>query len=223
MRKRFAALLLATVLVSVLLGLGVKAIVVDAETSSLNHVDSGMMDLKLQDSDETYQDGVHVTWWADHVYPGWERNYAQALFLSNFGEAEADHVELRCSYELVQGQAEPGSSTNDADSFATCLEITKLEYRDTGWWIDLATGKVGGTPPYPGGYQQGDWEIKDVDGDGRKTFYDLAQQVIDNLPAPEENHLGPNHFQLSLKCPEDTGNEIQGDKLLVDIHLTLNQ
>jgi len=223
MRPRIASLLLATVLVSALLGLGVRAVLVDSETSRGNRLEAGSMDLKLKDGDETYRDGVHVTWWADHVYPGWINEYAQSLTLSNFGSVDADHVELSCSYSLVQGHAEPGDPGNDAHSFARCLEIERLEYRDTGWWIDLATGKVGGSPPYPPGYQPSDWLIEDIDQDGSRTLYDLAGQVIDNLPAPWKQNLGPYHLELTLRCPVGTGNEIQGDRLLVDFHLTLNQ
>lgn len=147
MRSRIASLLLATAVVSALLGLGVRAVLVDTEVSSGNRFQAGSMDLKLRDQDENYGDGVSVTWWADHVYPGWEEVYPQVLFLSNFGNVEADHVELTCGYDLVQGQAEPGSPNNDPDSFAKCLEVVGLVYRDTGWWIDLATGTTFGSPP----------------------------------------------------------------------------
>ncbi len=223
MKARIACLLLATVLVAGLLGLGVHASFFDAETSHGNMFEDGVMDLKVKDQDELWADGVHVTWWADNIYPGWEKDYAQSLFFSNFGNVEADHVELTCSYDIEQGTAESGSPSNSADDFARCLQITRLEYRDTGWWLDLAAGTMGGSPPYPPGYQPGDWVIKDVDGDGIRTFYDLAHQDVDNLPKPLKDNLGPLHIELSLKCVEGAGNEIQGDRLLVDIEVTLNQ
>lgn len=67
-------------------------------------------------------------------------------------------------------------------------------------------------------YNNEKWQIKDVDNDGRVTFYDLKQSPLKNLPLPRKDG---SRFEMSVKFHEDAGNEFQGDTFNLTMIFTL--
>lgn len=179
-----------------------------------------LFDLKLRDQDEDWRDSLRDTWCAGDMKPGdvfpFESSFVQ---LKQLGLICADHVEIAMSYTL-----RGGSGAISADGMARKMIITRCEYYNRDWKIDLLTGGYSGCPPRPDGYRAGDWTIDDVDGDGRKTFYDFKMDPLDNLPPPRywlPDCYAP-YMKLSVQFAEDAGNEYMGRSLDVVISYTLN-
>jgi len=185
---------------------------------------SGRIDLKLRDQDEGWGDGTHGTWTTLNIKPGEEIAFDDAFVqLRQYGLVRADHLEVGMDYTLAgSGKNSPAPS---ADDMARMMIITKLEYYSSSWRINLLNGAVMGKPQVPSGYRVGDWSVKDVDGDGRITFYDFKADPLDDLPPPrfwEPDSRAP-FMRMSVKFSERAGNEFMGLGLNASIIYTLNQ
>jgi predicted ribosomally synthesized peptide with SipW-like signal peptide len=225
MDKKILASMLIIAVASTLLGAGTIAYFSDTETSKGNTftVDCGP-DLQIQDGNEDWRDGVAATWTMGDMKPG--DTVFGLVQLRNVG-SHADHLEITCDYtvieELPQTEADTDPHTDEhPDDMAKQMIITKCEYYSDGWTIHLLNGTSTGpeTPPTPSGYTAGDWNITDVDTDGKITLYDLKNAPVDNLPLPDG---WTTTFDMILKFSEYAGNDFQGDTLNVTMIFTLNQ
>lgn len=213
MRKLLLSML-TTLLLTGLLGGGALALFQDTETSSGNTFTAGTLDLKIKDQDEAYGDGVTATWTASNMAPGDSWNFvAPFVRLDAQGSIAPNHVEITCDYSVIeevpQTEADTDPNTNlDPDKMAKVMVITRCIYRDGSWSINCLTD----TNPK--------WRIQDQDGDGRRTFYDLKNDPLDDLPPPNG---ATTEFQLGVKFHENAGNDFQGDTFNLSLIFTLNQ
>jgi len=228
-------------LVSIILaGSYTGAFFMDVETSEDNSFSSGLLDMKIGDNDESFKDGVTGTWTADDLKPGDEKTfYTEFIDLEMFWTStiDANHTEITCNYTVddngcteAEGDVINGCNTSlYPDSMAKNMIITRCVYKPaSGGCINCLTGNkynsydstnhicvgaISETNP--------DWKIKDTDGDGKQTFYDLKTQRLDNLP-PVVN--SPNsRFEMSVKFNKNAGNEFQTDIFNLTMKFILNQ
>lgn len=177
------------------------------------------MDLKIRDQDEAWSDGVRATWTAKNMAPGDEFAFA-GCFVGLRGQfpkqVKAGIMEVTCNYNSW--------SPRQPDNMAKYLVITRCAYSYTDgndkWQIDLLTGKATKTlknrnTNLPANT---DWQIRDVDRDGRVTFYDLKQRPLKNLPSLPDDEA---RFEMSVKFHRDAGNEFQGDTFILTMIYTL--
>lgn len=182
----------------------------------------GVIDLKTRDQDEGWGNGVSNTWSALNMAPG--REYAlegSFVLLRQFGLLEADHLEISVLYAL---ERPAGSTPVTADSMARTIVLTRLEYGNEDWRIDLLRGSSMGRPPCPSGFRPGDWTVSDADGDGKVTFHDLWLDPVDDLPPPQYwmgDRKSP-YMRMSVRFDESAGNEFMGVGLKVDFVYELN-
>ncbi|MDI6860315.1 MAG: TasA family protein [Methanocellales archaeon] len=198
----------------------------DTESSTGNTLAAGTLDMKIRDNDEAWTDGVTATWTATDMKPGDEFSFdVPFVRLKSVGTIAADHLEITCDYSVIEEDPQTESDTDPytnqtPDSMANQMVITRCEYYlDAIWNIDCLTGSYTGTPPTPSGYTANDWQINDMDGDGKITFYDLKNDPLDNLPPVD----GWPDFELSVKFDENAGNDFQGDTFDLTMIFTLNQ
>ncbi|MDI6631298.1 MAG: TasA family protein [Thermoanaerobacteraceae bacterium] len=200
-------LALALLLVAGMAGAGTFAYFSDTETSTGNTFTAGTMDLKVVDWNElTWKDGVTATWTATNMKPGDELPFlAEFVGLGRVGTITPNHLEITCDYSVIeedpQTEADTDPNTNlNPDKMAKQLVITRFLYNG----VDYLSS------------------IQDKDGDLKKTFYDLKQAPVDNLPIPPIAD-GQQNFRLSVKFDENAGNDFQGDTLNLTMIFTLNQ
>jgi predicted ribosomally synthesized peptide with SipW-like signal peptide len=226
MDKKILASMLIIGVVSILLGAGTVAYFSDTETSKGNTFTAGTLDLKVRDfaDGEDWTDGVTKTWTMTGMIPGVSTVFGQ-IELRNDGTIPADHLEITCSYTVIDTpdvESDTDWST-DPDDFAKYVQIIKMEYSDDLWYFDCLTGKkytrATVTAPWVEVAQDEDWKVSDIDGVDGVSLYDLNQDPLDNLTPPN----GVTQFDLKLKFSEDAGNDLQGDTLTVTIIFTLNQ
>lgn len=212
--KKIVLGVMVIVLAVGLVGAGAFAYFQDTETSTGNIFTAGTLNLKIRDWNEPWKDGgVTATWGADNMKPGDSWDFLVPFVrLDAEGTIPGSYLEITCDYQVVeeipQTEADTDPNTNlDPDSMAKLMEITRFEYRD-GWTIDCLTD------PNP------NWRIDDQDGDGRITFFDLKNDPLTQLPAPDgattENNFGVK-FHLSA------GNDFQGDTFNLTMIYTLRQ
>jgi len=97
---------------------------------------------------------------------------------------------------------------------AKYMEITRCVYSYKNgneiWQIDCLTGKATRVSKKGNNYwsPNGNWQIRDVDNDGRVTFYDLKKRPLTNLPLPPDDE---SHFEMSVRFHQSAGNEFQRD------------
>jgi predicted ribosomally synthesized peptide with SipW-like signal peptide len=203
MRKIFVRLSIIGVVAAIAIS-GTVAYFYDVETSAGNTFSAGTMDLKTIDWDElTWRDGVTATWKAIDMKPGDEFPFTiEFVGLGRRGTITPDHLEITCDYSINEnGCLEPETNcANSPDDIAKQMIIIGFLYAG------------------------GDYlpSITDVDGDGKKTFYDLKQAKVDNLPIPPVAN-GANFFRLSVKFNELAGNDFQGDTFDLTMIFKLNQ
>ena len=223
--KKLLLSILAIFLVIGLVGAGTFAWFQDTETSAGNTFTAGTLDLKIKDGGQNWCDGITVAEWSmSNMIPGVTTAYG-SIDLKEVGSLTADHLKITCSY-TVTDTPDVESDTNwftTGDDFAKYVEITSLTYKNNIWQIryDGTSWFVVGTPPYPSGYQAGDWEVANSDGVPGISLADLAADPLDNLPPPDG--LLETHFDMELKFRADAGNDLQGDTLNVTMIFTLNQ
>lgn len=210
----------------------------DTETSVGNEIAAGELDLLIADvaplGSESFRNGVTATWTAEDMKPGDERAFAveKVELIKNIGSIEASHTEITCDYSVIEEdpcfESDTDCYTNDhPDEMAEEMIITRCVFHD-GFCVDCLTGdKWAGYNPLNGTCggslveQSDDWKIKDLDNDGKASFYELKQNKLDNLPAVLNSPLFS--FRMSVKFDEDAGNEFQGDAFNLTMAFTLNQ
>ena len=160
--------------------------------------------LKIRDQDEWWGHGVTATWTAECMAPGEEFAFNEAFVALKarvgwgWGKGK---IAISCDYDPWSGPL--------PDHMAKYMEITRCIYRDGWWQIDCLTGEM--TKTYGGPITNDQWRIKDIDHDGRLTFYDLKQSPLYNLPAPYKCDINGTRFEMSVRFHPDAGNEFQGD------------
>jgi hypothetical protein len=192
------------------------------------------VDLKLRDQNESWRDNVSKTWVAINMAPGQEVDFVDdepfVGLQSDFPSDFPGKVEISCNYavdeEFPQNEADTDPNTNsDPDSMAQYMVITSSIYRVTYkkevWEIDLLRGELTKTSKKKDTIlpSNSNWQIQDADGDGRKTFYDLRQSPLTNLPSPLK--AKETRFEMSVRFHEDAGNEFQGDTFNLTMIFTL--
>ncbi len=177
------------------------------------------LDLKICDQNETWRDGVHATWTASNMAPGDEFAFNGCFVgLSAQFPRKVDKGELgiTCQYNSW-APAQP-------DRMAKYMVITRCIYEYTCknevWQINCLTGKATRTTGkgYSSVLTSKDWQIQDVDRDGRITFADLKQRPLKNLPSCPDDKAD---FEMSVKFHENAGNEFQGDTFVLSMIYTL--
>ncbi len=176
----------------------------DVETSAGNTFTAGTLDLKIIDWNElVWGDGVTATWEAINMKPGDEFLFPmECVGLGRAGSITPNHLEITCDYSINENDClEPETNcANLPDDMAKQMIITSFQYDGNDYLPS----------------------ITDFDGDGRKTFYDLKQVRVDNLPIPSIVN-GATFFRLSVKFSELAGNDFQGDTFDLTMIFTLNQ
>ncbi len=181
-----------------------------------------LFDLKVRDQDEPWGDGVKDTWSALNMKPGDEFPFVDSFVqLRQFGCVIADHLKIGLDYSIIGSNSRLRVS---ADEMARQMIITRLEYYNKEWRINLLNGVFGGRPPRARGYKSEDWSVQDADGDGRITFFDLKADPLDNLPPPQfwMGDAGSPYMGMSVKFAEEAGNEFMGAELDVSVIYVLN-
>lgn len=176
------------------------------------------LDLKLSDQDESWADGVSGTWMASDMAPGDEFAF-DGCFVGLSAEfprkVNVGALGISCRYSAWTA-AQP-------DRMAKYLVITACTYRykcnNQEWQINLLTGRATRTSP---GYGlpsvNRDWQIQDVDRDGRITFNDLKTRPLKNLPSLADDEAS---FKMSVRFDRAAGNEFQGDTFILTMIYTL--
>ena len=206
----------------------------DVETSEDNSFSAGKLDMKISDDGTNYYDGITGTWTAEDLKPGDEKDFYGTLIELKktwTSTVEPNHTEITCDYSVIEEdpclEADTDCDTDlHPDKMAKEMIITRCVYIYSSVCIDCLTGKKYNANN--GTYCVGtvsetnsDWEIGDVDIDGKQTFYDLKTKKLDNLP-PVPNSPEPE-FQMSVKFDETAGNDFQGDTFNLTMIFTLNQ
>jgi len=207
-RKLFATFL-AIGLVASIAGAGIYAYFSDTETSSGNVFSAGTIgDLKIIDWDElTWKDEVTATWTATNMKPGDSFPFeVEFVGLGRVvGTITPSSLEITCDYSVTEEEPQTEADTDpntylNPDKMAKQMIITRFMYNGTDY-LD---------------------SISDVDGDGKKTFYDLKNSPVTGLPIPYVANGGTN-FRLSVKFSEEAGNDFQGDTFNLTMIFTLKQ
>jgi hypothetical protein len=169
----------------------------------------GQMDLKIRDQDETWADGVRATWTAGNMAPGDEFAFDGHFvgLCSQFPQkVNKGMVGITCNY-ISWAALQP-------DKMAKYMVITRCIYNYTDkneiWQINCLTGKATkaskkGNTCLPANK---DWQIQDVDRDGRVTFSDFKKRPLKNFPSfPNDEAC----FEMSVRFHQGAGNEFQDD------------
>jgi hypothetical protein len=169
----------------------------------------GQAELKIRDQDETWGNGVLATWTASNMAPGDEFAFVGhfvALKSQFTPKVNKGIVAINCNYNSW--------TTRQPDKMAKYMVITRCIYNYTDkndtWQINFLTGKAtkvsnGGTIFLPANR---DWQIQDIDRDGRITFYDLKKRPLENIPSLTNDEA---RFEMSVMFHQDAGNEFQHD------------
>ncbi len=171
------------------------------------------LDLQIQDQDEDWGNGVCGTWTAENMAPGDEFEFDgnfNGLSIQLPRYSGIGLLGITCDYNKWSA-AQP-------DNMAKYMVITRCvyTYRDRFGLreIDCLTGK---SKLLWTGVNR-DWQIRDVDRDGRITFYDLRKRPLKNLPSYEDDGA---RFTMSVRFHESAGNEFQGDTFDLTMIYTL--
>jgi hypothetical protein len=175
------------------------------------------LDLKLMDQDEGWGDGVVATWTASNMVPGDEFTFDGSFV--GLRSNKNSNVDITCIYEVFeefpQAEADTDPGTNlHPDKMAKNMVITWCIYKNSTWQIDCLTGKltiISRKGKAPGLCCSHSWRIRDIDRDGRITFYDLKQSTLSNLPLPDKGNTNDARFEVSVEFHQNAGNEFQGD------------
>lgn len=157
-----------------------------------NNFSDDNLDLWLKDQDDGWGVPVSATWVVTDMAPGQEFTFDESFvgLRTKFPKkADTGKVEITCDYEVA------GKSDGYADGMAKHMVITSFVYNDE------------------------QWPVQDIDGDGRITFYDLKQSPVTGLPFPRGGH--GTRFQMSVRFHQDAGNGFQGDTFNLTMSYTL--
>ena len=184
---------------------------------------TGFIDLRLRDQDERWGNGVGGTWKVLDMAPGKEYPLeASFLQLRQAGMLCPDHLEIAVSYSLDKPT---GGIPANPDALADKVILSRLEYWNNRWNINLLSGQASGNPPRPSGYRPEDWRVSDTDGDGKVTLKDLRNDPLDDLPPPQPWMTDADYpyMRLSVKFDPGAGSELMGLGIRADFTYTLNQ
>ena len=209
MKKQILLSIIAIGMIAAFLSAGTFAYFTDTETSSDNTFTAGTFaDLKLLDNDEDWGDGVTATWTATDMKPGQEFLFSvKRVGLAYYsGTVPPDSLEITCDYSVIEESPQTESDTDPEtnlhpDAMAKQMIITRFMYDGTDYLSS----------------------ITDFDNDGNKTFHDLKQTPVANLPLPTTPPNGGTFFRLSVKFSENAGNDFQGDTFDLTMIFTLKQ
>ena len=213
--KRIVLSSLAVCAVAIMVAIGVFGHFITSQASPDGLLRELTFDLKLRDQDECLRDGVSGTWGAANMAPGQTYGFQQPDYfveLQRLGLLPADHLEISCAY----------SGSTMPDAMAKQMVFTDLRYSNSYWTIDLLDG-TGGPGFKPCAYRPGDWQVRDADGDGKLTFYDLKTRPLDNIPPPCFGECWATRVEMSVEFNKDAGNELQGQTLSMSMSFTLNE
>ena len=206
MKRTLTAIALIGI-VAMLAGAGTYAYFSSTKTSTGNMFTAGTLDLKTIDWDElTWRDGVTATWTATNMKPGDSFPFdVEFAGLGRAGTITPSSLEITCDYSVVEESPQTPSDTDPNTNLhpyamAKQMIITRFKCNGTDY-VD---------------------SIADVDGDGKKTFYDLKNSPVTGLPIPVVAD-GGTFFRLSVKFSEDAGNDFQGDTFDLTMIFTLKQ
>jgi hypothetical protein len=215
-------------LVSIIITAGMMGVVLAKpdEPSELRCVHN-RLDLKLMDQDESWSDGVNSTWVALNMMPG--NDYSFEGSFVGLKSKSAGWIEIGCDYAVseefppVESDTDPLSNLAP-DKMAKELIITRAVYEIGCWQIDLLSGGVSGMSfadqlTYCRGLFFW-WRIRDIDNDGRITFYDLGRAPVGSLPLIASDREAAR-FQMSVKFAETADNDLQGDTFNLKMLYTL--
>jgi len=118
--KRIVGLTIAFVLAVGMIGVGAFAYFSDTETSTVNQLTAGTLDLKTDDAD-----GVSQTLYAINMAPG-DTVGPSTIVLKNSGNVDGSTLDLVFSY--VESDGSPNTVNKTADETAAMMEITTLIY-----------------------------------------------------------------------------------------------
>jgi hypothetical protein len=210
--------------IAVILVIGITSVAYAATDTSKNQVNctwNHQLDLKLKDQNEYWNDGVTGTWKADKMVPG--MIYPLEGQFTGLKVNSPAALDITCRYKVIEESpiVEPDANRQSnlvPDNMAKSLTLTKCLYRGCLWQIDCLTGewqiKIGNC--YLVGCYTSAWQLRDTDRDGRKTFYDLKQSPLVNLPLPDSS-IENTKFEISVKFDDRSGNQFQGDTLKFDM------
>jgi len=176
------------------------------------------LDLKLCDQDERWGDGVSETWMASDMAPGDEFAFT-GCFVGLSAEfprrVNKGDLGISCRYNAWT-PAQP-------DRMARYMVITACTYQYTRngqeWEINLLTGiATRATNGHGSTSFSRDWQIQDVDRDGRITFSDLKRRPLRDLPSLSGDEAS---FQMSVRFDQAAGNEFQADTFTLTMVYTL--
>lgn len=235
MKKILVSLSIIGVVAGIAIG-GTIAYFSDTETSAGNTFSAGTLDLKIRDQNEGYGHGVVGTWTASDIKPGDEYEFSVPFAgLFNEGTIKGNHLEITDDFVVIEEDPclEPDTdcyTDEHPEEMAKEIIITKSVYRGTengsSFCINALNGKRYASFHASGRYCSGtilaistDWQIEDIDGDGKITFYDLKTDKLDNLPAPNEE----TWYIMDVKFSDSAGNDFQGDTFDLTMIFILNQ
>ncbi len=179
----------------------------------------GQVDLKIQDQDETWADGVRETWTASNMAPGDEFS-----FDGHFVGLRSQSPQKACQGTVMISCNYNPWTTSQPDHMARYMEITQCTYSYTNrvgiWQIDCLTGQATNTLKKGNNCRSAirGWRIRDVDRDGRITFNDLKKRPLRNLPPPSDDET---RFEMSVRFHQSAGNEFQGDTFTLAMNYRL--
>lgn len=215
-------------LVSIIITAGMMGVVLAKPDESLeSRCVHNRLDLKLKDQDETWRDGVSATWVALNMLPG--NDYSFEGSFVGLKSKSAGLIEIGCDYTVIEEipRVEPDAdplSNLTPDKMAKELIITRALYKIGCWQIDLRSGSVSGMSledrrTYCNSWFFW-WRIRDIDDDGRITFYDLRESPVGGLPLLALNCEGAR-FLMSVQFAETADNDLQGDTFNLTMTYTL--
>jgi spore coat-associated protein N len=189
----------------------------DVETSAGNTFTAGTLDLKVGDNNESFRDGVTLTWTMTNMIPGVSSFGPRSVNLENIGTVDADHVEISFSNE-INDLPDVESDTNKNSipgEIARWIEIIRMEYDDNDWVSDFIPYDANRDPN-----NNGFFDLEDVT---LPPYTDIGG-FLDNLkPVPPPEGNGYTSFTMTLKFNAGATNDIQGDTLITTVYFTLNQ
>jgi hypothetical protein len=208
--KRIIAGIMAIGFISLLAGVAAPGFIQDTFASDPKHSyqehDSETNpDLKLSDNDETWRNGVTATWKLSNMKPG--DSIGRTLGFRS--TKSASNLKIAVTY-VIDERTPVESETNInnfADEFAKKMIITEMRYTGRGN-LDLLTTDNYDSDFLPDPASPGPG-VKDIDGDGRITLFDLKTGVNVKPPIPSSD----TYLWMKLKFDASAGNDFQGDML----------
>jgi hypothetical protein len=168
------------------------------------------LDLRIRQGTpwESWKDDVVSTWSMTNMKPG-DATSARFIQFKKEGLICASKMKLTCNY-------------TGTDAMAKEMVITRMYYSDVTfplWNIDLLTSD-GWDTGYTVSQGENGLKVRDVDGDGKISLYDLKYSGgIDNLKPC--GLIEVTQLEMIIQFDPDAGNEFQGKSLVATFLFTL--